>query len=120
MVNLDTHILLGVIGRRLRPAEQRVLEDAWVLCPIVFWEIAWLERERRIQRVLDTPEFNQLVANLTVYPITATVARAIRRLDFRSDPADELIAATSLVHDVPLLTRDARILASKIVPLAVP
>jgi predicted nucleic acid-binding protein len=29
-----------------------------------------------------------------------------------------LIAATSVVHDVPLLTRDRRIRRSKVVPLA--
>ena len=33
-------------------------------------------------------------------------------------PADELIAATSVVHGVPLVTRDRRLLASRIVPLA--
>jgi PIN domain nuclease of toxin-antitoxin system len=43
--------------------------------------------------------------------------RAIRSLDFDSDPADELIAATSLVHNVPLLTRDRRLRRSKVVPL---
>jgi PIN domain nuclease of toxin-antitoxin system len=36
-------------------------------------------------------------------------------LDFRSDPADELIAATSLTHNVPLVTRDARIRSSKLI-----
>lgn len=36
----------------------------------------------------------------------------------KSHPADELIAATSLVHRVPLLTWDPRLLASRIVPLA--
>jgi PIN domain nuclease of toxin-antitoxin system len=40
-------------------------------------------------------------------------------LDFRRDPADELIAATSrLVHSVPLLTRDRKLLASQQIPLA--
>ena len=34
------------------------------------------------------------------------------------DPADELIAATSIVHGVPLLTRDRQIRRSKLVPLA--
>lgn len=38
--------------------------------------------------------------------------------DFKSDPADEIIAATSLVHRVPLLTRDRKIKKSKIVPFA--
>ena len=35
-----------------------------------------------------------------------------------SNPADELIAATSIVHRVPLLTRDRRLTRSKLVPLA--
>jgi PIN domain nuclease of toxin-antitoxin system len=40
------------------------------------------------------------------------------QLDFRGDPADEIIAATSLVHNVPLVTRDRVIRSSKVVPLA--
>jgi PIN domain nuclease of toxin-antitoxin system len=39
-------------------------------------------------------------------------------LDFKSDPADELIAATSLTYQVPLLTRDDRIRTSKLVTFA--
>jgi PIN domain nuclease of toxin-antitoxin system len=42
----------------------------------------------------------------------------VERLDFESDPADELIAATSLVHVAPLVTRDGKIRRSKVVPLA--
>ena len=51
-------------------------------------------------------------------PIDVDVATTSRRLDFRSDPADEIIAATSIVHDLPLLTRDARIRGSKLLSLA--
>ena len=36
----------------------------------------------------------------------------------RRDPANELIAATSVVHNVPLATRDRRIRRSKVVPIA--
>jgi len=39
-------------------------------------------------------------------------------LDFDSDPADEIIAATSVVHRVPLVTRDRTIRRSKLVPIA--
>ncbi|NIP59832.1 MAG: type II toxin-antitoxin system VapC family toxin, partial [Gemmatimonadetes bacterium] len=46
------------------------------------------------------------------------VARSSTDLDFEGDPADELIAATSVVHGVPLLTRDRQIRSSKRVPLA--
>ena len=44
--------------------------------------------------------------------------RLSTKLDFRGDPADELIAATSVVHNVPLVTRDRSIRRSKVVPLA--
>jgi predicted nucleic acid-binding protein len=43
---------------------------------------------------------------------------ALRALDFHSDPPDEIIAATSLTHNIPLLTRDSRIRKSKAVKLA--
>ena len=58
------------------------------------------------------------MSRLQVWPIDLAVARASTRLDFRGDPADELIAATSIVHEIPLLTRDRRMRRSKIVPLA--
>ena len=52
---------------------------------------------------------------MTGSPTAAAVCRALRQLDFASDPADELIAATSLAHEVPLVTRDSRIRASRLV-----
>lgn len=67
---------------------------------------------------LEDHRLQSILAGLTIWPIDLDVARALRRLDFRSDPADEIIAATSLAHQYPLLTRDTRILASKVVPLA--
>ncbi len=39
-----------------------------------------------------------------------------KKLDFKSDPADELIAATSIVYQVPLVTRDKKMRRSKLVP----
>ncbi len=72
----------------------------------------------RIKIDLDDPELDRFLANVHVWPLTLEIVRAKRRLDFRSDPADEIIAATSLVHRAPLLTRDRRLLKSKIVPLA--
>ena len=58
------------------------------------------------------------LSRLHVWPIDLTIARASTRLDFSSDPADEIIAATSVVHGVPLLTRDHVVRSSTIVPLA--
>jgi PIN domain nuclease of toxin-antitoxin system len=120
MVNLDTHILADAIDDRLRPGEAELIRDeAWCVSDIVLWELGLLAREGRLRFDLDHPTFNRVLGRLTIMPITRDIAIALTRLDFRSDPADEIIAATSLVHGIPLLTRDMRILGSKVVPLAI-
>jgi PIN domain nuclease of toxin-antitoxin system len=63
-------------------------------------------------------EVSRVINKLHIWPIDLQVCKALRSLDFKSDPADELIAATSLVHEIPLLTRDRKIRKTKIVPLA--
>jgi predicted nucleic acid-binding protein len=73
---------------------------------------------RRILVDLDDPDVVRVLARLHVWPRTREIAAASTRLDIRGDAADELIAATSLVHNVPLLTRDRALLASRLVPIA--
>jgi PIN domain nuclease of toxin-antitoxin system len=58
------------------------------------------------------------LARIQTWPLTLDICRSIKSLDFDSDPADEIIAATSLVHQVPLLTRDRKMRRSKLVPIA--
>lgn len=119
MLNLDTHILVHALTGALTERERDVLAgDEWSICAIVLWEIAKLARLGRIEIDLDDTEVVRSVSVIHTWPITLDVCRATRQLDFHADPADELIAATSIVHRVPLLTRDRRIRASKIVPLA--
>ena len=72
----------------------------------------------RIALVLDDAEVARVLNGLHVWPADLQVSHASTRLDFKSDPADELIAATSVVHGIPLLTRDHVIRGSRIVPLA--
>ncbi|HWQ39414.1 MAG TPA: type II toxin-antitoxin system VapC family toxin [Burkholderiales bacterium] len=120
MLNVDTHILLYAVTGGLRPAELRLLrDDTWSISSIVLWEIAKLAQLGRIAVDLDDPEVVRVVARLHVWPLTREVAWESTRLDVRGDPADELIAATSVVHNIPLVTRDRALLRSKIVPLAV-
>ena len=119
MLNLDTHILIHALRGDVRPNEQGLLaRQTWSVAAIVLWELAKLAQLGRITLDLDDPDVGSALASLHVWPLDMSVARASTRLDFRGDPADELIAATSLVHGIPLLTRDRRILRSKIVPLA--
>ena len=119
MLNLDTHILIFAITGELRPPEQDLLaENSWSISGIVLWEIAKLAQLGRIDFDLKDSEVTRTLAPVRIWPIDVAVARASTQLDFRSDPADELIAATSVVNNVPLLTRDQVMLNSKVVPLA--
>ena len=119
MLNLDTHILIFAVSDNLRPAEQALLsQNRWSVSAIVFWELAKLVQLGRIDMDLDDRDVVRTLSRLHVWPIDLAVARASTQLDFQSDPADELIAATSVVHDIPLLTRDHTIRLSKVVPLA--
>ena len=119
VLNLDTHILVFALSGRLAPAENALLErNGWSISAIVLWELAKLVQLGRLEMDLADREVARALAGLHVWPIDIGVARAWVRLDFRADPADEIIAATSAVHNVPLLTRDRVIGQSKLVPLA--
>jgi len=119
MLNLDTHVLLHAMTGEVTARENRILRTArWGISAIVLWELAKLAELGRIELDLDDSELDRFLASVHMWPLTLAVVRALRRLDFRSDPADEIIAATSLAHQAPLLTRDRKLLKSKVVPLA--
>lgn len=120
MLNLDTHIVLFAVLGQLTLREQVVLaeDSTWGISAIVLWEIAKLAQLRRIDFDLDVPEMSDFISRLEILPIDLRVCRALKQLDFKGDPADEIIAATSLARDIPLLTRDKALRRSKIVPLA--
>jgi PIN domain nuclease of toxin-antitoxin system len=119
MLNLDTHILLYALTDDLRPRERVLLSnETWSISAIVLWEIAKLSELGRIAVDLDQPELARTLARIQTWPLSLDICRAIKTLDFDSDPADEIIAATSIVHRLPLLTRDRRMRRSKRVPLS--
>jgi PIN domain nuclease of toxin-antitoxin system len=120
MLNLDTHILIKALEGSLTPRERDALtaDPEWSISAIVLWEIAKLHQFGRIRYGLDDEPLAAAIDQIHVWPITRAVCARIPALDFRSDPADEIIAATSLTHGVPLVTRDARIRGSKLVKLA--
>ena len=119
MLNLDTHMLIHALRGDLHKSERELLTgSAWGVAAIVLWEVAKLAQLGRIEIDLDDPQVDAALTAVHVWPLDLEVARASTSLDFKGDPADELIAATSVVHGVPLLTRDKRIRASKLVPLA--
>lgn len=119
MLNLDTHIFLHALAGTLRPKEKRLLQDSpWGISAIVLWEIAKLIQLQRISLDTSTAAFRRALREVTVWPVTWDIAQRSTELDINSDPADELIGATSIVHSVHLVTRDKALLRSKEIPFA--
>ncbi len=119
MLNLDTHVLLHAVTGSLRPSERRLLAATrWSIAAIVLWELAKLAQLGRITMDLQDPEIVRVLSGVHVWPLTREIAHASTHLDVRGDPADELIAATSIVHNIPLVTRDAVLRRSKVIPHA--
>ena len=119
MLNLDTHMIVFLLSGELTAKEMRLIRNEdLAISDIVLWELSKLTQLNRLELDFESAPFRALLLNLTVIPISLTIAVASTRLDFRGDPADEIIAATSVVEKLPLLTRDRPILRSKLVPLA--
>ncbi len=119
MVNVDTHILVFALTGEVTDRERRVLaSNTWSASAIVLWELAKLAQLGRIDIDLDDAELTRTLSSIRVWPIDLAVSIQSTRLDFKGDPADELIAATSIVHQIPLLTRDRRIRGSRLVKFA--
>jgi PIN domain nuclease of toxin-antitoxin system len=119
MLNLDTHMLVHLFTGEVSELEYRVaVSHPLAISDVVFWELAKLMQRGRLEMDVASPEFHAWLQSLTVFPITWEIARQSTRLDFFSDPAGKIIAATSIVEKMPLLTRDQTIRKSKLVPLA--
>lgn len=119
MINLDTHVLVFALAGDVSEKERRLLAgNTWSISAIVLWELAKLVELGRVTIDLEHAEVVRTLSALHVWPIDLAVSIQSTRLDFSGDPADELIAATSVVHKVPLLTRDRRIRKSRMVPIA--
>ena len=119
MLNLDTHILVDFLRGELSSNELEIVADhELAISDIVLWELAKLRQLKRITIDLESRSFRKFLQRMTVFPITLEIAVRSCQLDFKSDPADELIAATTVEHDLPLLTRDQRIRTSKLVRFA--
>lgn len=117
MLNLDTHILIFALAGTLDRKEQRLLsKNPWSISAIVLWELSKLVQLGRIDVDLHQPKVERALRQIHTWPLTLQICRQSCDLDISSDPADELIAATSVIENVPLVTRDGTLLGSKMIP----
>src|SRR5689334_9769547 len=114
MLNLDTHVLLHALTSTLTRREEEILaNDRWSISAIVLWEIAKLAQLGRIEIDPSDADVTRVFSKIHLWPIELDIALESTKLDFQGDPADELIAATSVVHNLPLVTRDKRLRKSR-------
>ena len=129
MILLDTHILvwLLVAPEKLSSKARKAIRAArksgpLALSAISLWEIAWLAENKRIAIDVSVESFVKKCATyVEVFPITTQIAvRSVQFPDsYPKDPQDRLIGATALVEGIRLLTHDAQIIRSGLVPLAI-
>jgi PIN domain nuclease of toxin-antitoxin system len=112
MVNLDSSVLLHALAGQVTAREENILvNENWGISAAVLWELAEWRRTGRISLDLGSAEVARLLAQVHVWPIDVKIAAVASELELSDDAsfADRMIAATSVVHKVPLLTRDARL-----------
>ncbi len=119
MLNLDTHILVLALAGALDEKEQALLsQHRWSISAIVLWELSKLVQLGRIDVELEQPKVERTLRRIHTWPLTLEICRQSCNLDIRSDPADEIIAATSVVENIPLVTRDRTLLGSQMIPFS--
>lgn len=122
MILLDTHIWLWLIhepGKLSLNALASISEAETVgLSTISLWEVAMLESKGRIDLKMPCREWLNTYTKapkIKLLPITPDISWEAAHIDMHKDPADRLITATALVHDIPLLTVDKKIIASALI-----
>ena len=78
------------------------------------WEVAKLVERGRLQLPMDLHDWLDLAldpSGVSLIPLSPGIAAASTRLPgvFHRDPADQIIVATSRLHDFPLATCDEKI-----------
>jgi len=125
MVTVDTHIIIwealepGKLSKKAKSAfEKANATDGIIICDISLWEISMLLFKKRIEIEATYMEFIDLLRTTRHYivqSITPEIAELSTNLslDIHADPADRLIAATSIFSNSGLITADTNLRKSK-------
>jgi len=93
--------------------------NALIISDISIWEISMLIKKKRLEIDSTATVFLNLFLqsrNISVQPISPEVAELSVNFNHtnNNDPADRIIAATSIIHNAQLVTADQNLLASEL------
>lgn len=128
MILLDTHILVWLLiaPEKLSAKARKAIVAARKVGPLAIsaislWEIAWLAENRGIEIEVSVESFVRKCASY-VQVLAITPEIAVRSMQFPDsypkDPQGRIIGAPAIVEGLRLLTNDARIAGSGLVPMA--
>ena len=121
---LDTHVLIWIVNEKqtkfttkmVKLISQAAEERALYVSVISLWEIAMLEAKGSI--ILKEPVLTwikQVLQHLKVNVIDITPEIAVESANllssFHGDPADRIIVASARIMNIPIVTKDIKILA---------
>ena len=116
MIVLDTCAIIwdALDASKLSPLATKAIKRAsgeLVICDISFWEISMLIKRKRLEVDETASGFISLLLqsrNFYIQEITPEIAELSVNLgpEVNNDPADRLIAATSILGNAPLITAD--------------
>jgi PIN domain nuclease of toxin-antitoxin system len=127
MILLDTCAILWdaldkdqLSSKALKGIERAEQHNALIMSDISIWEIAMLVKKGRIEIDTSPANFVNLFLqsrNISVVQISPEIAELSTHFgaDVSNDPADRLIAATSIIHNAQLVTADTKLLDSDMV-----
>ena len=125
MIVVDTHVIIwdalkpDLLSKKAKKAMADANEaEGIIFCDISLWEIAMLIQKGRISVDTSYQNFVNLVLSSNNYllkGITPEIAEMSTLLpeEVNLDPADRIIAATSLILEIPLITSDRNLLKAK-------
>ena len=119
MIVLDTCAIIwdALDQNKLTPKARKAIkqtESELIICDISIWEISMLIKRNRIEINNTASEFINLLLqsrNFHVQGITPEIAELSVNFgqEINNDPADRLIAATSILRNAPIITADQNI-----------
>lgn len=121
MILLDTHIWIWWVNesKDLSKYQRHLIEsnvnDGIAISLISIWKIAKLVEKKKLILSISIDKWIEkasLYIGIKIIPLSSEIIIKSTQLkgNFHNDPADQLIVATSIIHKIPLLTADDKII----------